>query len=122
MKQQRGASTLGMLIIIIVVVAVATLAIKLGPAYMDHYTIEKSISSVTQEASPSERTPGGVRTLINRHLDVNAVDNFNADKAITITQVDNKIDIDLHYEVRTHIVANIDAVQVFKNHYEMSTQ
>ena len=122
MKQQYGASTLGMLIIVIVVVAVATLVIKLGPAYMDHYTIEKSISSVMQEASPSDRTTGGIRTLINRHLDVNAIDNFNADKAINITQVDNKIDIDLHYEVRTHLVGNIDVVQVFTNHYEMSTQ
>ncbi|WP_158227183.1 DUF4845 domain-containing protein [Mangrovitalea sediminis] len=122
MKHQRGASVLGMLIIMIVLVSVATLAIKLGPGYMDHYTIEKSIVSVTQEAGPSDRTPDGVRKLISRHLDVNAIDHFDADKAIKITQVDNQIDIDLHYEVRTHIVGNIDAVQTFTNHYEMSTQ
>ena len=46
MKTQRGASTLGILIAVLFFGSLVTLAIKLGPIYLDDITVQEALEGL----------------------------------------------------------------------------
>lgn len=118
---QSGASTLGILIVVLFFGSLLTLGIKLGPIYLDDYTIQEALEGLDGTKGLSKMTVGEVRSLINKRLSVNNVRGFDA-KAITVKADGNQVQIDVDYEVRTGLVSNVDAVVHFQHSYEMTGQ
>lgn len=121
MTSQRGASTLAILIIVLFFGSLLTLAIKLGPIYLDDYTIQEALEGLDGTKGLSRMTQGDVRKLINKRLSVNNVRGFDA-KAIKVEAEDNLVRINVDYEVRTGVFGNVDAVVHFQHAYEMAGQ
>lgn len=119
--QQRGASTVGILVAVLFFASLLTLVIKLGPAYLDDYTIQGALEGLDGEEGLSQMTPADVRRLVTKRLSVNNVDGFNA-KDIKIEKDGDTVIISLDYEVRNHVVANVDAVISFSHFYELTGQ
>ncbi|MCK7544437.1 DUF4845 domain-containing protein [Marinobacter bryozoorum] len=119
--QQRGASTLGILVAVLFFASLLTLVIKLGPAYLDDYTVQGALEGLDGEEGLSKMTPADVRRLVTKRLSVNNVDGFNA-KDIQIEKDGDIVIITLDYEVRTHVVSNVDAVISFNHFYELTGQ
>ncbi|MGM0570415.1 DUF4845 domain-containing protein [Marinobacter sp.] len=119
--QQRGASTLGILIAVLFFASLLTLVIKLGPAYLDDYTVQGALEGLDGEEGLAQMTPADVRRLVTKRLSVNNVDGFNA-KDIQIEKDGDTVVISLDYEVRTHVVSNVDAVISFSHFYELTGQ
>lgn len=118
---QRGASTVGILIAVLFFGSLLTLVIKLGPAYLDDYTVQEALQGLDGEEGLSNMTPADVRRLVTKRLSVNNVDGFNA-KDIEIEKDGDLVTISLDYEVRTHLVSNVDAVINFSHFYELRGQ
>lgn len=118
---QRGASTVGILVAVLFFASLLTLVIKLGPAYLDDYTVKGALEGLDGEEGLSEMTPADVRRLVTKRLSVNNVDGFNA-KDINIEKDGDLVIISLDYEVRTHVVSNVDAVINFSHFYELRGQ
>lgn len=118
---QRGASTIGLLITVLFFGGLLTLAIKLGPAYLDDYTIQEALESLEGTEGLATMTPRDIRTLINKRLSVNNVDNFDA-KDISIERDGELVLLKVDYEVRTGLFGNVDAVLRFNHDYEMRGQ
>lgn len=116
--RQRGASTLGILVSVLFFASLLTLVIKLGPAYLDDYTVKGALQGLDGEEGLSKMTPADVRRLVTKRLSVNNVDGFNA-KDIQIEKDGDIVIISLEYEVRTHVVSNVDAVMSFSHFYEL---
>lgn len=119
--RQQGASTIGILIAALFFGSLLTLLIKLGPAYLDDYTIKGALEGLDGEEGLSQMTPADVRRLVTKRLSVNNVDSFDA-KDINIEKDDDLVIISLDYEVRTHVVSNVDAVISFSHLYELTGQ
>ncbi|MFC4258339.1 DUF4845 domain-containing protein [Marinobacter lacisalsi] len=119
--RQQGASTVGILIAVLFFASLLTLLIKLGPAYLDDYTIKGALEGLDGEEGLSQMTPSDVRRLVTKRLSVNNVDSFNA-KDINIEKDGDLVIISLDYEVRTHVVSNVDAVISFSHFYELTGQ
>lgn len=119
--RQQGASTVGILIGVLFFASLLTLLIKLGPAYLDDYTIKGALEGLDGEDGLSQMTPSDVRRLVTKRLSVNNVDSFNA-KDINIEKDGDLVIITLDYEVRTHVVSNVDAVISFSHFYELTGQ
>lgn len=119
--RQQGASTIGILIGVLFFASLLTLLIKLGPAYLDDYTIKGALEGLDGEEGLSQMTPADVRRLVTKRLSVNNVDSFNA-KDINIEKDGDLVIISLDYEVRTHVVSNVDAVISFSHFYELTGQ
>ncbi|SFR75085.1 protein of unknown function [Marinobacter daqiaonensis] len=122
MKQpfrQRGASSLSILIIVLFFASLLTLVIKLGPAYLDDYTVQGALEGLDGEEGLSRMTPADVRRLITKRLSVNNVDGFNA-KDIKVEKDGETVIISLEYEVRSHVAYNVDAVMNFSHFYELT--
>ncbi|MFW5825041.1 MAG: DUF4845 domain-containing protein [Marinobacter sp.] len=124
MKQpshQRGASTLGILVAVLFFGSLLTLVIKLGPVYLDDYTVQGALEGLDGEEGLSDMTPADVRRLVTRRLSVNNIDGFSA-KDIKIEKDGDTVILSLDYEVRTHVVSNVDAVISFSHFYELTGQ
>lgn len=73
--QQGGALT--MMIMALFFGGLLTLAIKIGPAYLDDFTIQEALESLDGTDGLSQMGPAQVRSLINKRLSVNNVDGFD---------------------------------------------
>lgn len=121
LERQRGASTLTMLTMVLFFGGLLTLALKLGPIYLDDITIQEAIESLDGTDGLSDMSPVAVRSLIDKRLLVNNVRDFDSDN-INIEKDGEVVMITVAYEMRTSIISDIDAVVSFNHEYEMRGQ
>ena len=117
--QQGGALT--MMIMALFFGGLLTLAIKIGPAYMDDFTIQEALESLDGTDGLSQMGPAQVRSLINKRLSVNNVDGFDP-KNISVEKNGELVVIKVDYEVRNNIFRNVDTVVHFQHEYEFQGQ
>jgi len=117
--KQQGASMYVTLIWIIIGISVATLGVKIGPIYLDNYTIASALGNLKQDENLWKLSNKEIVKRLYRQLQINNIRNFDA-KNITIVRDKTKLSVNVDYEVRTNIVRNIDAVVSFENHLEVS--
>ncbi|BFN15069.1 MAG: hypothetical protein Marn2KO_28040 [Marinobacter nauticus] len=98
-----------------------TLAIKIGPAYLDDFTIQEALESLDGTDGLSQMGPAQVRSLINKRLSVNNVDGFDP-KNISVEKNGELVVIKVDYEVRNNIFRNVDTVVHFQHEYEFQGQ
>ncbi|SDX23844.1 DUF4845 domain-containing protein [Marinobacter mobilis] len=117
-RKHRGASTITMLVMVLFFGGLLTMAIKLGPIYLDDVTIQEAIESLDGSEGLSEMGPARVMDLINRRLSVNNVRGFNPQN-IAVEKNGEFVIIKVDYEIRTEMFYNVDAVVYFSHEYEM---
>ena len=117
--QQGGALT--MMIMALFFGGLLTLAIKIGPAYLDDFTIQEALESLDGTDGLSQMGPAQVRSLINKRLSVNNVDGFDP-KNISFEKNGELVVIKVDYEVRNNIFRNVDTVVHFQHEYEFQGQ
>ena len=117
--QQGGALT--MMIMALFFGGLLTLAIKIGPAYLDDFTIQEALESLDGTDGLSQMGPAQVRSLINKRLSVNNVDGFDP-KNISVEKNGELVVIKVDYEVRNNIFRNVDPVVHFQHEYEFQGQ
>jgi hypothetical protein len=118
MRCQNGASALTMMIMVLFFGGLLTLLLKVGPAYLDDFTIQEALESLEGTEGLSTMGPAQVRALINKRLSVNNVRGFDA-KNITVEKDEGLILIKVDYEVRNNLISNVDTVVHFSHEYEM---
>ena len=118
MHRQSGASALVIMIMVLFFGGLLTLAIKLGPAYLDDITIQQALESLEGTEDLSTMGPAQVRSLINKRLSVNNVRGFD-EKNITVEKDGDLVIINVDYEVRNNLFRNVDTVIHFQHEYEM---
>jgi uncharacterized protein DUF4845 len=121
MRRQSGASALVILIMVLFFGGLLTLALKLGPAYLDDKTISEAVESIRDTEGLSRMGPAQIRSLINKRLIVNNVRSLEAE-AITVEKQGDVAVIKVEYDYRTNLFSNVDAIVHFKHEYEMSGQ
>ncbi|WP_370232543.1 DUF4845 domain-containing protein [Marinobacter nauticus] len=117
--QQGGALT--MMIMALFFGGLLTLAIKIGPAYLDDFTIQEALESLDGTDGLSQMGPAQVRSLINKRLSVNNVDGFDP-KNISVEKNGELVVIKVDYEVRNNIFRNVDTIVHFQHEYEFQGQ
>lgn len=118
MTRQAGASALTMMVMVLFFGGLLTMAIKLGPIYLDDITIQEALESLDGTDGLSTMGPAQVRTLINKRLSVNNVRGFDA-KNIAVEKDGDTVLILVDYEVRNDLFSNVDTIVHFKHEYEM---
>ena len=118
MHRQSGASALVIMIMVLFFGGLLTLAIKLGPAYLEDITMQEALESLEGTEDLSTMGPAQVRSLINKRLSVNNVRGFD-EKNITVEKDGDLVIINVDYEVRNNLFRNVDTVIHFQHEYEM---
>ena len=118
--RQRGGA-LVMVIVALFFGALLTLAIKLGPAYIDDLTIQEALENLEGTDGLSRMGSAEVRRLINKRLSINNIRGFDA-KDISVDKNGEFVVINVDYEVRNNLFANVDSIVHFQHEYKLKGQ
>ncbi|MCK0106028.1 DUF4845 domain-containing protein [Marinobacter sp. S0848L] len=118
MKHQQG-SGLTMMIVALFFAGLLTFALKVGPAYLDDFTIQEALENLENIEGLSDMGPAQVRGVINKQLSVNNVRGFDA-KNITVDKDGDRVLISVDYEVRNNLFGSVDTVVHFQHEYEFT--
>ncbi|MBU2875839.1 DUF4845 domain-containing protein [Marinobacter salexigens] len=118
MGRQGGASALVILIMVLFFGGILSLAIKVGPAYMDDLTIQEALENLDGTEGLSRMGPAQIRSLINKSLSVNNIRSLEA-KDIVVEKDGELVLITVDYEVRNNLVRNMDVIVHFQHKYEL---
>lgn len=124
MKNQRGMTLIGWVIVLALIAFFATLAMRLVPMYQEYYGVLQIMNDMKIELKNNNLTKNEVQTLLERRFDIGYIHSVDKED-IEILRGKNsayitKIVID--YEVRKHFMAQIDLVGHFTKEIDVESQ
>ena len=114
--RQRGVSALGVVAILALVASTVTLALRLGPHYVDFYTIQTLIEELP-EGRVHDMERQRIRDSLEKRFRVNNIRNMTVRDVISIERDKGKTNLHVNYEAREHLVYNVDVVLSFDKTY-----
>ncbi|MCU7935104.1 MAG: DUF4845 domain-containing protein [Candidatus Thiodiazotropha sp. (ex Dulcina madagascariensis)] len=117
-RKQRGLTFISWLVILIVAGFLAMVGIKITPVYLDHFAVKTTLESVKQEPFAARKSVRELRSMIMKRLDINSISHVKKDH-ISIKRASGDTTINIAYEVRRPIVANISLVMTFNETVEL---
>lgn len=118
---QRGLSLVGFLMVMGLAIFFALIGMKMGPYYLRNHSINTVLQGMKDEPGVTKMAPNQIKDLIMRRLDINSVYNFDR-KDINVAKDRGFFIMTAEYEVREHIVGNVDVILGFKNKAEIPIQ
>lgn len=116
-KRMMGASLSQILIFCLLLFFFAYTGLRLAPSYVQNYQIKDALREVLKQAVAKSSSKEEIRDLFSRQLQVNDIRRVDL-KGLNVDRKKDKLTINFDYEDRVHVIANIDAVLVFKNRVE----
>ena len=115
-SQQRGAGTIGWLAGALALVSIITLTLRLGPHYLDFRTLQVVMDSLPED-EVHEMDNRSVRALLQKRFLINNIRSVKVRDIVKFDRSKNSTEISIGYEVREHLLFNIDAVLTFNESY-----
>ncbi len=110
---QRGIGMIGILFVLVLAAFIVTVALRLGPMYLNFWTLKSIMDNVASSPEAAEEGKRGVTDLIFRRIDVNSARHVTPKDFKFEKRSDGTLDVTLHYEQRQHLFGNIDVVLTF---------
>jgi len=104
MRNERGITLLGMLLVGIVIVILAIGGLKIAPAYIEYVTVKKAIVEIAQ--TEGRGTVGDIRAAFDRHAAIDNIDVIQA-KDLDISKEGNEVVISFAYTKKVPLFANV---------------
>lgn len=114
--KQLGMSYIGVLLILFIVGGLAKVAITIGPAYYDFYTIDRIIASLYRERGGRANNIEEFKNALSNRFQINNIRDKTPD-SFGYSMDGAELTIELDYEVRKQLFGNLDLVAHFKKTY-----
>ena len=115
-SHQRGAGTVAWLSGAVVVIIIITLGLRLGPYYMDFRTLQAVMNGLPAD-DVHQMSNRSLRELLQKRFKINNIRNMTVREIIIFNRTKKLTEININYEVREHMLFNIDAVLTFDESY-----
>lgn len=119
LHKQKGMTALGWLIVLALIGFFAMLGIRLTPMYMESYSVKGSLESLKQEPYITDKTRREIISLLQRRFIINDISSVDLKTDITITKEGGVLEVSADYEIRRHVIGNIDAIGDFHHAVEI---
>lgn len=122
---QKGFSFFTLLLWLIIGGFGALLLLKIGPMYMNNMTIQAVLDGLKERNLTDTPSHSQIRSQISKQLGLNGMESIpgsnvgEGEEKIQIVSEGAFIKVLVNYEVREHIVANLDVVAKFTNSTEL---
>jgi len=111
-KQQHGLTMFSFLFFAIVFIAIAMLAMKLVPAYIEFFSVKKILSTMGQEAELKSKSNAEIRSDFSKRASVGYVTVVKPED-LSVERQGGVPVITAAYEFRTKLVGNVSLVVDF---------
>jgi hypothetical protein len=107
MKQrERGATFLGIVVILLILGTALYAGIRLVPVYLEYTKVARSLEQVRDEHSSIDTNPQLIRNSLERRWDVEDISRIGW-KEIDISKTSDGYDVTASYEAEEPFVANV---------------
>lgn len=113
-QYQRGLSGAGWMFLIMVIGSVVTVGTKLAPLYLDHNTMSNILDRLAEEKGMVAKRDVDLTNIIKKRFKMNNIRDFDFKNHMTFKRPENRVIIDMNYEVRLPLVYNVDLIASFK--------
>lgn len=108
MHKQSGLSLGGLLIAAIVIVFAALLLFRVLPAYIEYFTVQKTLSRIARDPEMQKATPAQIRDAFSRSTQIDDITAVTpAD--VEVSKDGGQLVLSASYAKRVHIVSNVSA-------------
>ena len=111
-RTQSGMTLVGFVVVLTVVGLFIYVGMKVIPMYTEYYGVRQAMKGLALEPGINNASPDKIRNLFFRRLYVNYSENVEQ-KHVKITRIEGGWQMDVNYEVRKPIIANLDVVGKF---------
>lgn len=111
-QRQRGISFIGFIVVLAVVGFFLFLGMKIGPTYLEFYTMRNAVNKVAAEAEVADINT--LRRAMDRQMTIDYADSYNRE-FIRVVRDGNQLNLVLNYEIRKPLIYNLDFVAKFQH-------
>jgi hypothetical protein len=115
LKKQQGASLIGSLIILLMVAALAFFAIKVGPVYLDNWTLKKVMQGLETDRTLAGLSPVMLRQKVLKRIRANGNYDLTA-KNLRVVRKNDTHELTIDYVVSKPLASNMQVVMTFSEH------
>jgi hypothetical protein len=113
--QQRGATALGMLTILIILGLGLYAVIRLVPVYIDYYEVVSAMEKVSNETKAADTSPDKIKFALNRHWLIEDIGTFDY-KDMQIRKSGSGYEMTAEYRAEVPFIGNVSlAVDFYKS-------
>ena len=116
MRQQKGVTAIGWLIILGLIGFFVLLTLKMLPSYLEYFKVASSLDSLEKETLS---TPAEIRKLLERRFEISYVESIKP-KDVSIKSAGAAWNVIAKYDSRVHLFANVDVVMSFNKQVRVS--
>lgn len=118
-SKQRGLTMFGFLFVAIVLMAVALLAMKLVPAYIEFFSVKKILATMGQDPEIRSKSNAEIRDSFSKRANTGYVTVVEP-QDLSIDRSGGSPVISAEYEFRTKLVGNVSLVVDFSTSSDSS--
>lgn len=118
--RQRGMSVSGWMFMVLIIGGMVTVGVKLVPHYLDHNTMSKVLDNMAQEKNIGSVQVPAIYAMIRKRFKVNGIRDFPIRDNIKVQRTKNGVELSMDYEIREHVVGNLELLATFSKHLEFS--
>jgi Domain of unknown function (DUF4845) len=113
MHAQRGITLTGFIVFAIIFFALLLVGFKIGPAYMEFYTIQKIFRTMAADSALQNATRGEINSAFNARAGVDNVKIITHDD-LDVVKDGSTITLSATYSVRIPLAGNLSACMDFR--------
>ena len=118
-RRQKGMTIIGFLMVLSMIIFVVYLGIRIGPIYMEYYSVVSAMNGVASERGSAQYSPYDIRLGVLNRLYVSYSDANVHENNIKIIRR-NGVQLRVVYEVRKPVIGNLDVVAKFDRMVRLS--
>jgi tetrahydromethanopterin S-methyltransferase subunit F len=110
-QKERGLSMTGFLFTTVVVIIVALIAFRVGPSYIEYFTVQKALDQTLSEVP--NPTISDIRRAMDRRLSADYVDSVRSSDVL-VGREGNQIVATLSWQKVLHMIGNASILLEFE--------
>jgi hypothetical protein len=111
-NRQRGSMG-GIMFTLLIVAGAISMGSQLAPLYLDHNTMGTIMDKMSAEDGLGLRGDGDLRGIMKQRLKMNNIREFDLKENLKFDRSQRGNEMVLNYEVRIHLVRNLDMIATF---------
>lgn len=111
-NRQQGMTTIGWMMVIALIAFFAVLSMRAFPIYMEGFKVKGALHSLKEQAGITQKTKGEIIKLLFNRFDIDDITHVTRDD-IFIEKNNGVLTVTIDFEIRNHVMGNMDMVGVF---------
>ena len=122
MRQQRGMTFIGLVLTIAAVLFVVMIALKLAPAYMEYFTIKKTLKKISNEPGFAQMSKKEIMDDYSRASQIDSIEDVQPKDLLVSKNAAGQTVVSVDYQKVVPIIANVSVLLDFNASSDGSSQ